>query len=125
MNVGLEDYDVDVRDIPADRKQRTPQGEYAHASQDTLVEELTTVAMRHEGPLSPEEIVQTLFDFADSYATYEGVTVDIERETDPDGEEVALATYPETDLLPSALGNWDAGIEPERYPTIGRDGDAE
>jgi hypothetical protein len=122
---GVGVRDVSVRDIPADRKQKTPDGDYADASQDTFIQELTVVAQRHEGPLTRGQIVQTLFDFADSYATVECVDVQIDPTTDHEGNDVALARFPDQDdLLPSPLGNWDPDDidDPDRYDLSARGG---
>ena len=102
-------------EIPTDRKRAG-----VDADRDTFHDEISFVVERHEGPLSRAEIVQALFDFADSYADVLDVPMDVEEATDPDGKEVMLVRFPEDDINPSPIGKWNPDELADKPSLAGR-----
>jgi len=94
----------DPREYPEDRKKPTEE-----ATEETLTHELATVADRHSADLTDAEIVQILFDFADTWAMVEDVEMEVEHVEKPDGSPAAVVhlTGPRADdVLPSPVGKF-------------------
>ncbi|WP_395166319.1 hypothetical protein [Natrinema pallidum] len=110
--------DVNPAEIPTDRKRVG-----VDADQDTLLAEISLVIERHQGPVTPAKIVQTLFDIADSYAAVHDVPMETEEVTDPNEQEVVVVRFPGTDLHPAPIGKWTGeGDIADRTGRIARGG---
>lgn len=94
----------DAREFPANRK-----ASEEDATTDTLVQELTTVANRHDAVMSHAEITRDLFDFADTWAMVHDVEMELQTVEKPNGDLGVLVHYTgprADDVQPSPVGKF-------------------